>query len=226
MSPSVRLRAERSETVDRLLREVKQSPTKAIALSVGILVALWVWIPRLFGASNPEAPSPAPTTADSGWDSYESRGDFSTRDSLSIRAEFIAISEEARRVRRFADPWLGAKSPRDPFRREQEIAAPVPVAAPTEPSAAEEKAAADLVVEAGENERARALALELRGIFDFQTDRSALLANRVVRVGDRIDGFTVVAIAARSIVLRGEHGEYERRLKDPLERDGDRQEQR
>lgn len=230
MSPVARSRSDQARPVDRLMREVKESPTKAIALSLGALVALWVWIPRLLPAADSGAAAPYAGLPSESWNDFESRSEPYPRDSLAIRSEFIAISEEARRVRRFADPWLGERSSRDPFDRPDDEPV-ITTAEPTAEEAAEsleraEREARDVVAEAAAAEIARANALELRGVFEFGKDKSALLGGRIVRVGDRIDGLRIVAIDARAITLRGEHGDYERRLKDPLAREDDRQEER
>lgn len=216
MSPARRT-VGRSPAVDRLAREFRESPAKAIVLSVGVLAALWVWVPRMLPAADTAAPT-------SGTDEFgepmladETASDFSMRDSLSIRSEFIAIYEEARHVRRFADPWVGATSDRDPFVRETPPVV-VPIDAPS--IAAEEKREEVAADEAALAESQRAAKHELRGVFDFGKSKSALFADRVVRVGDIVDGFEIVSIATRSVTLRGTYGEYTRKIADPLDPNG------
>lgn len=218
MSPARRA-VSRSPAVNRLVREFRESPAKAIVLSVGVLAALWVWVPRLLPAADSGEPTASTDEFGEPTAVGESVSDFSMRDSLSIRSEFIAIYEEARHVRRFADPWLGATSERDPFVREAPLAI-VPIA---EPSSAEEQERREEVAadEAALAEAQRASKHELRGVFDFGKSKSALFADRVVRVGDVVDGFEIVAIATRSLKLRGAFGEYIRKIADPLDPNGD-----
>jgi hypothetical protein len=206
-----------ADIVTRLRREFAQSPGKALALSGGVLAALFVWVPRLFPATGESAP-PAPEVVgdlavlapDGGM------APLSHTDSLSIRREFVAISEEAVRVRRFADPWKGQPSPRDPFARERPeplqpeppaaSEATVPVATPLEDEIALESAA----------EAERAANLALQGIIAFGAKSRALIGGENVRVGDVVAGFRVESVAARSVTLRGEYGSYVRTLRDPL----------
>ncbi len=193
----------------RIAVEVRQSPVKAIALGALFLVAACVWGPKFF-RSGPTAPSAgtAATPADVAGAPVGpgavpvTTADFTQRDPSSIRAEFIAISDEARALRRIAETHPAASIENDPFKAlprpvEQETPAAVATSAPVS-----EAAALDAV------EQARARALVLSGVIVFGKGRAAIVDGVLVRTGERIAGLEVTSVEARRVELRGEHGTY------------------
>lgn len=186
-----------SSMKDRLLADVKASPVKAAMLGIGLLVAVVVWGPRL-RASMANGATAVTTTA-------PETGDASLRDPDAIRAAFIHVSQEARLLRRYADAQDPGAVSNDPFVRAgnvspSRIEPPVVVAEPEPVPAADD--------ETKKAEAAAAAALHLSGSAMFGRTRMAILNGELVRVGDRIGGFTVVEIGERSARIRGEHDTY------------------
>lgn len=195
----------------RLMREVKESPAKAIALGAGLLVALVIWVPKLLGATQHEPSAGATDSADpaapAGAVTTEGAPELSTRDSLAIRSEFIAISQEARELRRFADALAPRASERDPFERPK-VAAPVVVEQPAPDQA---PAGPDPEQVDAERERGEAGALKLGGTLIFGSRAQALIGGALVREGDLVPGsqaLRVKSISPREVVLKGVHAEY------------------
>jgi hypothetical protein len=183
----------------RLLREMKQSPVKAFVLIAGAVLACVVWVPRAVSDASPAGPTDAGAATDGSTPEA-----LAGRDPAAIRAEFISISEEAKSLRRFSDPVTPPPLARDPFvlprQDETEPEQPVYTTPPDDGVDPREKQE--------QEERERAAALRLSGVFQFPRGKNAVVDGQVVAVGDEVAGFTVERIEARACMLRGTHDVY------------------
>jgi hypothetical protein len=182
---------------DRVLADVKASPAKAIFLGVGLLAAVVVWGPRLTAS----LAQPAPGVVDA---TTASAGSDVLRDPASIRAAFIHVSDEAKLLRRYADPVDPGVVKHDPFEHEK-----IAAAEPEKPLEIESAAAAETPEEIATNtEAVAAAALRLSGVVIFKTGRGAVIDGQVFHIGGRIGPFTLTEVAERSAKVRGDRGTY------------------
>ena len=188
--------------VQRLVREMKASPGKALLLGVGAVVAGFVWGPLVMAGGKSSSPVAASGAAGAvtaaAVDGVVAAPVAARRDPGAIRDEFIRIAEAARGLRRLAEPVGRIEGEHDPFLLEASVAT---VVAPA-PETDEEPE--DVVLE----ERARVAKLALSGVVEFPRGRRAVLDGEVVAVGDEHGGFAVIRIEEREVVVGGRFGTY------------------
>ena len=182
---------------DRMLADFKASPAKAIFLGVGLLTAVFVWGPRLTASLAQPVPGVVdPTTASAGGDVL--------RDPASIRAAFIHVSDEAKLLRRYADPVNPGAVKHDPFEHEK-----IAAAEPEKPAEVVSTETVETPEEIATNaEAVAAAALRLSGVVIFKTGRGAVIDGQVFHIGGRIGPFTLTEVAERSAKVRGDRGTY------------------
>lgn len=161
---------------DRFVRELRQSPGRSALLAAGLVVALLVWVPRLRSAQQVGSKAPQAQPA---------AGAVSGQSPAAIRADFGAIAERARELRRLVEP-IDARIRRDPFGLEEESAGDAP-AAPVRQSAPAPR-------------------FVLTAVVRFPSGPRAVVSGRVVREGDTIEGWRVTRIEERSALLQGPSG--------------------
>lgn len=184
-----------SEVREKILREMRESPVKAGLLGLGVLVAVAIWGPRLAGAFE-DAPSSQAAMSQTA-EGLES-GVPTRRNPNAIRAEFVRISEDAMKLRQMARRILPRPVVVQPFAEKAHVT--------------KSSVVASLPLNGGE-EVIRVGGLVLSGIVEFAAGRSALMSGEVLRKGDTYQGFLVLEIESRAVVLRGSQGDYRIEMK-------------
>lgn len=182
--------------VDQLVADMKRSPAKAVMLAAGLVVAGFVWVPRLrSAAASPGAGAPAVGT------DGLSVQPVPTRSAAEILQEFATISADAQRLRDHSNGEMPVPG-RDPFHGD-----PVAEVAPVEPLPVPPSPVPQDV--GGDGELSRARALILTGVFVYPHSRSAVVDGEILREGDAWRDFTIIEIKPRQIRVRGAHGVYQ-----------------
>jgi len=190
-----------SGPMDVLREELKRSPGKAVVLLIGAVGAAVVWGPRLASGFQAESDSGRPSIRIA--EDEAERDGIERRDPASIRAEFIKISEDARHLRVLAEPVKMLAPSFDPYAAAEYQ--PKPVEAPPDPPG---PPGSEEPLPGEQDERNAALLLELTGVFQFKSGRSAVLSGEVLREGDQVAGLLVESIEPRAVHLRGRFGLY------------------